>query len=172
MTPALFLQEQEACGTVVTITKSNVVQSGGMLEDETILFLNITYWNKTQAIVNDTILDFAASDEILNFLQSKINEEEEYESLAEVVEEEVKEESDGGADGGNDNDNGDDSGPDLGPGDEQTLPEDVQPQPFPSPEPEPEPEEEAEVEEQVGNESMLPHVARVDVEFSPAVPAL
>lgn len=44
---------------------------GPLLEDEAVLFLNISYWNGTKAFANETI-NFAEADAIVQFLNAII----------------------------------------------------------------------------------------------------
>jgi hypothetical protein len=60
-------------GVQVTNPQEQIDERRGMQEDESIISLNITYWNKTQAIVNGSILNFEASDEIVRYINSLLN---------------------------------------------------------------------------------------------------
>jgi hypothetical protein len=83
-----------------------------MLEDESLLSLNITYWNGTRAIVSNQILNFAASDDIVRFINEKIAEERE--GPTELEEQSTDEES--SSDSGNSGGGGDGGGSDGGGG--------------------------------------------------------
>lgn len=72
---------QDTYGSVKIIEGpgGDIIQPRIMLleEDESMLFLNITYWNRSQALVNGTVLNFEVSDEIIQFITEKIREEAE-----------------------------------------------------------------------------------------------
>jgi hypothetical protein len=96
------------------------LRTPGLLEDESFLTLNITYWNGTTAIVDEVILNFESSDEIVQLINEKIREEQELPIITESDSEpeEELEESDNDENGGgsdddtnNDNDNGDSDEP-------------------------------------------------------------
>jgi hypothetical protein len=104
----------DVSGTVmVTLPSQN-----GMQEDESVLYLNITYWNGTQALVNGEILNFAASDEIVQLINEKIAEEQDGDLASDTEEadqsssDDSDEGSSGSNDGGNDN-TGDQNGDEL-----------------------------------------------------------
>lgn len=101
-----------------------------LLEDEALVTFNATYWNGTQAVLDEVVLNFEESDQIVQFINAIIQSDEEVlEELEPIIEEEPEiEEEEESEDSDNDNDNGNDDSnddsepeeleepmPDLGP---------------------------------------------------------
>jgi hypothetical protein len=82
-----------------------------LLEDEVVLTFNATYWNKTQALLNGSVLHADVMDEIIKMINEDLRGENALSSLEEETEEQELESNDngGGGDGGNGggNDNND-----------------------------------------------------------------
>lgn len=87
---------------------------GQLLEDEAFVTFNATYWNGTQAILNETVLNWEASDQIVRLINAIVANDgdvledllvTEHASLEEAEAEIIEENSDDNPD---DNDNGGD----------------------------------------------------------------